>query len=154
MGVFGKSNKEPKQQSGATIIANGTFIKGGIDTKGSVHIDGKFEGGIMSNETITVGQNGEVYADVRSKNLIVSGFLDGVINAENVHILSTGKIIGKMSYKNLTIEPGGVFDGEGKVKNSTLVSKYHDLQIDSTITAELIETKDEPETKSSTKKDK
>jgi len=43
MGIFGKANKRTVK-NGATVIAHGTCIIGGITTEGSVHIDGKFEG--------------------------------------------------------------------------------------------------------------
>ena len=67
MGIFGKSNKQPKQTNGTTIIADGTTIKGGIDTQGSVFIDGRFEGIIVSTDSITIGKTGEVLGEVRTK---------------------------------------------------------------------------------------
>ena len=47
MGVFNKSDKG-STPNGATVIAQGTCIIGGISTKGTVHIDGKFEGVIAT----------------------------------------------------------------------------------------------------------
>jgi len=128
VGIFGKSNKQSEQKAGTTIIADGTFIKGGLDTKGSVHIDGKFEGVIVSGKTITVGKSGEIYGEVRANNLVVNGFLDGLIDCDEVQILPFGKIIGKMNYKHLIIEQNGIFEGEGKMKNSTLVSRFSKLE--------------------------
>lgn len=131
MGIFGKSNKKSKPVSGTTVISEGTVIKGGIDTKGSVFIDGQFEGIIVAAKSVTIGKTGEVLGEIRTKTLTVSGFIDGIFDAHSVNILSEGKIIGKMKYDDLIIEHNGVFEGEGKRNNSTLNSKYNSLSIDS-----------------------
>ena len=95
MGVFGKSNQQSSQQNGATVIPYGTHLIGGIDTKGSIHIDGKFEGVIASASYITVGKTGEFYGKIEANCITVSGFVDGNIDCEEMNILSTGKVIGE-----------------------------------------------------------
>ena len=137
MGVFGKNDKQSKLQANTTVISEGTFIRGGIDTAGSVFIDGKFEGVIVAGESLTVGKTGEVIGEVRSKYLTVSGIVDGLIDIEEANILESGKILGKMQYQNLIVEKNGVFEGEGKMKNSTLTSQYK--KIEKTSDQELIE---------------
>ncbi len=125
MGFFSKSDKSPN--TGATIIAQGTLMKGGIETKGSVYIDGRFEGMISSESSIVVGKTGEFIGEIKSKSLTVNGMVDGIIHAEDVVILGEGKVIGRMQYQSLSIEPNGIFEGEGRVKDSTLTSKYEKL---------------------------
>ncbi len=127
MGIFNKDDKQPTRQAGTTVISSGTFIRGGIDTAGSVFIDGKFEGVIVAGESLTIGKTGEVIGEVRVKNIVVSGLLDGMIDVEDIHILETGKVLGKMQYQNMVIEKQGIFEGEGKMKNSNLSSKYKSL---------------------------
>ncbi len=128
MGVFGKSNQQSSQQNGATVIPYGTHLIGGIDTKGSIHIDGKFEGVIASASYITVGKTGEFYGKIEANCITVSGFVDGNIDCEEMNILSTGKVIGELSYEKLTIEADGIFDGIGHRKNLTLVSRYDEVK--------------------------
>ena len=127
MGIFSKDDKRSTQQNGTTVISDGTFIRGGIDTAGSVFIDGKFEGVIVAGNALTIGKTGEVIGEVRVKNIVVSGMLDGIIDVEDIHILETGKVLGKMQYQNMVIEKQGIFEGEGKMKNSNLASKYKGL---------------------------
>jgi len=129
LGIFSKTSKQPKQQNGTTVINNGTLLKGMIDTKGSIFIDGKFEGIIVATEDVTIGKNGEVLGEIRSKILTVNGLIDGLFDVEQVNILGSGKVIGKMQYDELLIEQNGVFEGEGKKRNSTLTSKYNKLEI-------------------------
>ncbi len=128
MGIFGKTNKQSKSKTGTTIISDGTFIKGGIDTAGDLFCDGKFEGMISAN-SITIGKTGEIIGNINVKYLTVSGLIDGVISADDVNILESGKVLGKMQYQNLSIDKNGIFEGEGKMKNSTLVSKYKSIDI-------------------------
>jgi len=100
-----------------------------IDTKGSLFIDGRFEGIIVASQDVTIGKNGEVLGEIKSKILTVNGTIDGLFDVEQVNILSSGHVIGRMQYDELVIEPNGVFEGEGKKRNSTLSSKYNKLEI-------------------------
>ncbi|MEA3289009.1 MAG: polymer-forming cytoskeletal protein [Campylobacterota bacterium] len=114
MGIFGKSDKKSKRNNDTTIISNETVVKGGIETQGSVFIDGKFEGVIVSKENVVIGKSGEVLGEIRAKNLTVSGFIDGMFDIETISILSEGKVIGKIHYEEFIIEQNGIFEGEGK----------------------------------------
>ena len=127
MGIFGKANKRTVQ-NGATVIAQGTCIIGGITTEGSVHIDGKFEGVILEADMISIGKTGEVIGDIKANNLIVSGLLDGKIDCNQVQILPDGKVIGDMKYNELIIEEDGKFEGKGIRKGSNLTSKYDEVE--------------------------
>ena len=129
MGIFSKASKRSEPQDGTTVINSGTTFKGMIDTKGSIFIDGRFEGIIIATQDVTIGKNGEVLGEIRSKVLTVNGLIDGLFDVEQVNILGFGKVIGKMQYDELLIEQNGVFEGEGKKRNSTLTSKYNKLEI-------------------------
>ena len=128
MGFFSKSNKQTEEKSGATVIAKGTYIIGGISTEGTVHIDGKFEGVILEADIISIGKTGEVIGDIKANNLIVSGLFDGKIDCNEVHILATGKVIGEIKYNDLIIDGDGKFEGNGIRKGSTLKSNYHTIE--------------------------
>lgn len=127
MGVFNKSNKRSATNS-ATIIAEGSCFIGGINTKGTVHIDGKFEGVILEADVISIGITGEVIGDIKANNLVVNGLFDGKIDCNKVHILSKGKVIGEIRYNELEIEINGRFEGHGIRKDSELKSRYNEVE--------------------------
>ena len=127
MGVFNKSDKG-STPNGATVIAQGTCIIGGISTKGTVHIDGKFEGVILEADVISIGLTGEVIGDIKANNLVVNGLFDGKIDCNVVQILEHGKVIGDMQYNELIIEPNGKFEGRGIRKDSNLKSRYNEVE--------------------------
>ena len=133
MGIFNKTNKKSAEKTGTTIISNGTTMKGMIDTKGSVFIDGRFEGIIVASQDVTIGKNGEVLGEIRSKMLTINGIIDGLFDVGQVNILGSGRVIGKMQYDELSIEQNGIFEGEGKKKNSTLCSQYNKLEVNETL---------------------
>jgi cytoskeletal protein CcmA (bactofilin family) len=136
MGIFSKTNKKPKEQTGTTVISKGTVLKGMIDTKGSIFIEGRFEGIIVATEDVTIGKNGEVLGEIRAKVLTVNGNIDGLFDVGHANILGLGRVIGKMQYDELTIEKNGVFEGEGKKKNSTNCSQYNKLETNETVQIE------------------
>jgi len=127
MGIFSKNDKQSESKTSTTVISEGTFIRGGIDTAGAVFCDGKVEGVIVA-DSLTIGKAGEVIGNIQVKTLTVNGLIDGIIDSDNVHILEDGKVIGKMQYQELSIEKSGIFEGEGKKKNSNLVSQYKNLE--------------------------
>jgi len=127
MGVFNKSDKR-STTAGATVVAAGTCIIGGISTKGTVHIDGKFEGVILEADVISIGETGEVIGDIKANNLVVNGLFDGKIDCNEVQILASGKVIGEMRYNELIIETNGKFEGRGIRKDSELKSRYNEIE--------------------------
>ena len=128
MGIFSKNDKQTNTQIGTTVISSDTSIKGVIDTQGSVYIDGKFEGVVVAANDVIIGTHGEVLGEIKAKSLTVNGLIDGMFDVEQVQILKDGKIFGKLQYDDLIIEQNGLFQGEGKKKNSTYSSKYNQLE--------------------------
>ena len=127
MGVFSKSDKQSSTNV-TTIIPQGTCIIGGINAKGTVLIDGKFEGVILDAEIISIGLTGEVIGDIKANDLIVNGLFDGKIDCDKIQILSKGKVIGEIRYNELEIEKNGQFEGNGIKKNSQLKSRYNEVE--------------------------
>lgn len=102
----------------ATIIAQGTKLKGEINTDCHLHIDGEFEGNIHSKNTVMVGKSGVVSGEIYAQKLIVSGKFNGTTESEVVEILPLGRIDGKIITSELVIERKGIFMGESKTKQA------------------------------------
>jgi cytoskeletal protein CcmA (bactofilin family) len=128
--MFGSSNKSSNNsgiKSGATIFAKNTSIIGKVDTADSVHIDGKFDGEITSQEAVTIGIDGEVRGEIHAERLVVSGFFDGKLDCDIVEILPGGRVLGQIFYKELIIERKGSFEGEGKIKSNSPILEQKSL---------------------------
>ena len=96
------------------FLENGTNFKGDLTFEGRVRIDGKFEGNINSKDSLEIGENAVVDAEVHVGKIIISGKVSGNINAtESVEISSKAQVHGniKLSGNKLTIHEGAVFSG-------------------------------------------
>ncbi|ETD25112.1 bactofilin family protein [Helicobacter macacae] len=119
-----QSNGVAAQKAGAaTIIAQGTRIKGNITTDCHLHIDGEFEGKIDSKNTVMIGKNGQVDGEVYANKLVVSGKLKGLTESDTVEISSQGRFEGVITSTELVIEKKGVFIGESKIKGMQSATK-------------------------------
>ena len=120
MAIFASDNQQPdgvNSKSGATIIAQGTKIKGEINTDCRLHIDGEFEGNIHSKDTVMIGQNGIVRGDIDTVSLIVSGRFIGSVTSNTLEIKPQGRVEGVVSTSEFVIDRKGTFVGESKTKN-------------------------------------
>lgn len=123
MAIFVSDNKQfdgvsNSGSGGATIIAQGTRIKGEINVDCRLHIDGEFEGNIHSKDVVMVGKSGVVRGDVQANSLIVSGRFIGNVTSAVLEIKPQGRVEGTVRANEFVIERKGVFMGESKTRDS------------------------------------
>ena len=94
-------------------IGKGLVIKGEISGSESLFIDGKVEGTInLPGNRVTVGRNGQVAANITSREIIVLGKVRGnVIATDRVDIRSEGALTGDVTAARISIEDGAFFKG-------------------------------------------
>ena len=99
-----------------SILGPGCKVKGNIDLKGTLRIDGDFDGEITCPETLIIGKSGVVKADVNVKNAVIGGKLVGNVSATNKIELQTGSHVeGDISTARLVIDEGVFFEGACKM---------------------------------------
>jgi len=100
-----------------TNLTTDVEIKGTIKFEKIMNIDGKFEGELIADQgELIVGKTGTVKADVKVKNAIIEGRLDGNLEAaEKVELKQNAQLIGDLQAKTLVIEEGVVFVGQCNV---------------------------------------
>ena len=95
-----------------SVLDVGLTMEGTLSCKGKMVIKGTVKGTLVG-ETVIIGQEGEVFADMKVGSLTVGGKFVGNIRAmEKLVILSTGNCEGKVTCKDLVIEPGGILNAE------------------------------------------
>ncbi len=108
----------------SSIISEGVRIEGKIRFTGPVQIDGMAMGDIVSEDTLTIGKTGNVKSNIKTKNAVISGSLDGDITASGlVEITSTGVFSGNLIQESpiLKIEKGGTFRGRSIIEEKNVV---------------------------------
>ncbi len=133
MAIFGKPDSKKLVESLAkevTIIATGSKIKGDINLTASLHIDGEIEGSIHSENSVTIGSKGCVKGDIVTDNLIINGEFTGSAESRTIEVLTKGRVKGKLIYAELTIEKGGLFEGESILQSEVVAVRNNIAEID------------------------
>ncbi|HLK64228.1 MAG TPA: polymer-forming cytoskeletal protein [Bryobacteraceae bacterium] len=100
----------PPQQPAA--IGASMHIKGDIRTNEELLIDGEVEGSVESHSILTVGPNGRVRANIKAREVIVFGKVQGNINVmEKIAIREQGSLVGDIKTAGISIDDGAYFKG-------------------------------------------
>lgn len=95
------------------FLGKGTEFKGVLNYEGTVRIDGKVEGEIITKGTLVAGESAVINAEVTVGTLVSGGRITGNINAKDkVQLLSPATVIGTIKTPALIIEEGVKFDGK------------------------------------------
>ena len=111
----------PDQALMISVISERTVIHGSIDNAKAIRIEGTIIGNIEQAETVVIGMTGTIRGNVNTKKLIVFGHIEGDISAsEAVVIKCSGQITGRLNTENLSMDEGGIYEGEIIMKPSSL----------------------------------
>lgn len=116
--MFGKEGEsmsgEGKMNS---IIGKGCKVKGTVEVKdGTLRIDGEFEGTINCPDTLVIGKDGKVRAEITVKSAVVGGHVTGNIDAKDkIELQSGSRLQGDIKTRRLVIDEGVFFEGACKM---------------------------------------
>jgi cytoskeletal protein CcmA (bactofilin family) len=110
--------KETKTDRISTFIGADASIDGAIEFKGTIRVDGRVKGKIVSSGgTVVVGEKAAVDAELNVNVAVVMGEVKGKIEAkERIEVYPPGRVIGDIQSPVISIEPGGVFNGNCVMK--------------------------------------
>ncbi len=95
------------------FLGKGTEFKGVLSFEGTIRVDGRVEGEILSKDTLIAGDEAHLQGEISVGTIISSGKIVGNVNAsQKVHILAPGVIEGNIKTTKLIIEEGVTFDGK------------------------------------------
>jgi cytoskeletal protein CcmA (bactofilin family) len=99
-----------------SLIGSNSVVKGEIDTKGTLRIDGAVEGNVNA-DWVVIGENASIRGDVIARGIVVGGRIDGNLRAkEIIEIKSKGKICGEIFTSKLTLAEGAFFEGRSSMQ--------------------------------------
>jgi cytoskeletal protein CcmA (bactofilin family) len=110
-----KSNSNSKEATTgmATIIAGGTEIKGNIESKGDIRIDGTLIGNLTTTSKVLVGASGKIMGDVNALQADVLGTINGNVKVtELLSLKNNCEIKGNLFAGQLQVDPTASFNGE------------------------------------------
>jgi cytoskeletal protein CcmA (bactofilin family) len=98
------------------FIDQGSEFVGKLSFKDTVRIDGRFEGEISSENTLIVGETGEIHANIVSETVVISGTVEGDVTARrSVTLHKTARVNGNVETVSLVVEEGAEMHGHIKM---------------------------------------
>jgi cytoskeletal protein CcmA (bactofilin family) len=88
-------------------------VKGELSGSEDLYLDGEVEGSIeLRGNSLTVGPNGRVRANVHARDVVVHGKVDGNIRGtERVELKKSAVLNGDIATQRIVIEDGAYFKG-------------------------------------------
>lgn len=108
----------PRPSAGASrnVLSSDVEIKGTVKFTNDLVVDGRIEGQISSDGSLTVGENARIRAEISTNSVIVYGKVHGnIVAADRVELKSSAEVVGDIKAKSLTVEAGAIFVGKSTV---------------------------------------
>ncbi len=94
------------------LLGKGTEFEGKLIFEGTLRIDGKFKGEVITQGILAIGEGALVHAEIEADTIIVRGEVHGNLKAtKKIEIKGNGKILGNINTPSLIIEAGVIFEG-------------------------------------------
>jgi cytoskeletal protein CcmA (bactofilin family) len=101
-----------KEKDLTAFIDEGSEIEGKFTFTGTVMLNGRFRGEIVSNDTLIIGEKGVVNASIRAGVVTINGEVVGnVMGSERVEIRGSARVFGDVEAPVVMIEEGVLFEG-------------------------------------------
>jgi cytoskeletal protein CcmA (bactofilin family) len=116
------NSDSPAGQPGAvskTVVGVGTRFVGELSGDEDVLVDGRFEGKIHVQRTVSIGPTAELEADVQARHVIVGGRVKGQILAEErAELMSSAVVHGSVQAPKIVIAEGARLEGSVAMASS------------------------------------
>jgi len=99
------------------LLGRGSEFEGKLTFEGTVRIDGKFTGTIVTNDVLVIGEGAKVSAEITCGTVIVHGEVTGNVRAKNaIELHHPARMRGNVESPSLMIEKGVMFEGQAKME--------------------------------------
>jgi cytoskeletal protein CcmA (bactofilin family) len=106
---------EPQRARGGGVATIGPSIaiKGDVTGEEDLVVEGRIEGKILlKSNSVTIGRNGRVKANVYANSIMVEGEVEGdLIGKDEVVIRQSGKVKGNVAAPRVVLDSGARFQG-------------------------------------------
>jgi cytoskeletal protein CcmA (bactofilin family) len=102
------------------LLGRGSEFDGKLSFEGTVRIDGRFTGSIVTTDTLVVGEGAQVNAEITCGTLIVHGTVTGNVKASvTVELHPPARVNGNIETVALIVQKGVAFNGQCKMEPPT-----------------------------------
>jgi cytoskeletal protein CcmA (bactofilin family) len=101
---------------GKNVLSSDVEIKGNLRFSGELLFEGKIEGEVNSEGTLTLGDSATVNGNINAGSVVVRGKVNGNITAKDkIDIKTKAEIFGDIKASKLSVEEGVTFVGRTEV---------------------------------------
>jgi cytoskeletal protein CcmA (bactofilin family) len=98
------------------LLGRGSEFDGKLTFEGTVRIDGRFTGTIVTSDTLVIGEGAQVSAEITCGTLIVHGSVTGNVKATvSVELHPPARMTGNVETVALMVAKGVSFNGQCKM---------------------------------------
>ncbi len=118
---WGRKHKSSAPRGNLTaFIDEGSEIEGKYTFSGTVMLNGKFKGEIVSTDTLIIGERGVVNATVRVGTVVIDGELVGNVEAtERIELKGKARVFGDLEAPVIVVQEGVLFEGHCRMTKKT-----------------------------------
>jgi cytoskeletal protein CcmA (bactofilin family) len=121
--MFGKKNGKTAAARGSDLTAfidEASEIEGKYTFSGTVMLNGKLKGEIVTTDTLIIGEKAVVNASIRAGVVLISGEVVGnVLAGERVELRGTARVFGDVEAPVVVVEEGVTFEGNCRMTRQT-----------------------------------
>lgn len=104
-----------------TTIGEQSVFEGRFAARGSLRVDGTFEGEALVVDQLAIGPKGRVRAAITATSVVVEGIIIGDITASRrILLLATARVLGDLKTPELIIQDGVVLEGRCTISHGHL----------------------------------
>ena len=102
------------------LIGAGAEFEGKLTFKGTVRIEARFKGSIVTDDILIVGEHARIEAEITCGTVVVYGEVTGNIKAKNaVELHKPAMVRGDIEAPSLLVEKGALFQGAVRMEHAT-----------------------------------
>ena len=99
-----------------SLVGVDMILRGDLRFKGGLRIGGEVDGNVIADESaqslLVISETGKVRGSVRVGHVVVSGLIEGPIEANQLlELHPSANVSGDVRYRALEMHPGAVVDG-------------------------------------------
>ncbi|HEY3346634.1 MAG TPA: polymer-forming cytoskeletal protein [Nitrospirota bacterium] len=107
-----KAKGHPEVEEMVAFLGKGTDFRGILHFQGTIRVDGRIEGEVITKDTLIVGDSAEIHGNLNVGTLISSGTITGnIVAAKKAQMIAPGTLTGDIVTPVLNIEEGFVMNG-------------------------------------------
>jgi len=96
----------------ASTIGEESLFEGRFAIRGSLRIDGRFEGQALLVDQLQIGPKGRVKTNIVATSVVVEGLIIGnITSSRRILLLSTARVLGDIKTPELIIQDGVILEG-------------------------------------------